>query len=683
MKRLVAIALVIAGCSSGGTAVDLTIDASRLGGVLGAVTQMSVSVDADSHYTRRFDVSKVIAGGQVRVPYRPGVKAGVLVFAATAERADGSIVASGRSMPVMLVAGRSVLASIELGSSGGVDMAQPAQPAQPSGVDAGTIDDGSSSSGGDMAASNRCTSSSQCTTGGGCVDGYCCDKPCNDACHACNLPGLAGVCSPVSAGKMPASGHPTCGPDPVASCMRDGTCDGAGSCRIAPGGTVCGAATCNSGSNVFTAASTCDGNGKCIPGSSITCAPYVCASASACYMSCSGSSTGCVAGQVCNAGSCGLKVDGAQCSGDGECQHGHCVDGVCCNSTCGATCYSCNQQQFLGQCHVTPSGQDPRSSCPAGKNADLNCSPGGCNGAGACTQTSNGTPCQAGSCSGVTEYAAGTCESGACSVPSTGTSCIPYICGATSCLKSCSSPSQCASVYWCVGGSCVDCRPASSSADVFVDPVNGSDDIYHGGGEGGCAYKTIGYALMQTSGRVCPAASGNYASETYPFYLSRTQVIDGDCGRHGVKPKLGTGSNTVIFVKADATNVAIQNCEIFASKSVQNCIFVTPGLGSATVAVSGNNIHDCGSAINGNGNAATAMTIIGNSFSNMTYGLESVGNSTVSNNSFSCSGGGDAIDTCAGTMTGSGNSCSSCGIDCNSCGTGNCYNASFWSKRCP
>ena len=45
----------------------------------------------------------------------------------------------------------------------------------------------------------------------------------------------------------PAAGHPTCGPDAKSTCMRDGTCDGAGACRLWAAGTVCGQSTCDSG----------------------------------------------------------------------------------------------------------------------------------------------------------------------------------------------------------------------------------------------------------------------------------------------------------------------------------------------------------------------------------------------------------------------------------------------------
>jgi hypothetical protein len=50
----------------------------------------------------------------------------------------------------------------------------------------------------------------------------------------------------------------------------------------------------------------------------------------------------CAAGSTCTAGSCGLKPDGAICTVDAECTHAHCADGVCCNSACTGTCYSCN-----------------------------------------------------------------------------------------------------------------------------------------------------------------------------------------------------------------------------------------------------------------------------------------------------------------------------------------------------
>ncbi len=53
-----------------------------------------------------------------------------------------------------------------------------------------------------------------------CVDGVCCDRPCQGPCEACNLPGNVGVCTPHAAGT-----------DPEAECGVC-TCNGASACGV-------------------------------------------------------------------------------------------------------------------------------------------------------------------------------------------------------------------------------------------------------------------------------------------------------------------------------------------------------------------------------------------------------------------------------------------------------------------
>ena len=48
----------------------------------------------------------------------------------------------------------------------------------------------------DLAMATACTRNAECASSF-CVDGVCCDKICNGACQSCNLPNLAGTCSPL------------------------------------------------------------------------------------------------------------------------------------------------------------------------------------------------------------------------------------------------------------------------------------------------------------------------------------------------------------------------------------------------------------------------------------------------------------------------------------------------------
>src|SRR6188768_563691 len=105
-----------------------------------------------------------------------------------------------------------------------------------------------------------CGGAGECVTQN-CVDGVCCDTACDDACHACNLPDNAGTCVPVARGKEPV--HGGCDTQAPTSCGTNGQCDGAGQCQLYDDATVCGAATCDKGSNTFLPEARCDGHGTC------------------------------------------------------------------------------------------------------------------------------------------------------------------------------------------------------------------------------------------------------------------------------------------------------------------------------------------------------------------------------------------------------------------------------------
>jgi hypothetical protein len=87
---------------------------------------------------------------------------------------------------------------------------------------------------------------SDCASGS-CVDGFCCDTACKSLCTACSLAktGAAnGRCAPVRAATDPDN---ECATEAASTCGRDGTCDGAGACRLFADGTLCGTTCCDSG----------------------------------------------------------------------------------------------------------------------------------------------------------------------------------------------------------------------------------------------------------------------------------------------------------------------------------------------------------------------------------------------------------------------------------------------------
>lgn len=82
----------------------------------------------------------------------------------------------------------------------------------------------------------------------------------------------------------------------------------------------------------------------------------------------------CPGADVCSAGAC-KELNGSACSAATECLSGNCIDGVCCNTACGALCQACNIAGSIGTCANVPAGSDPASECAGAVN---------CNGAGAC-----------------------------------------------------------------------------------------------------------------------------------------------------------------------------------------------------------------------------------------------------------------------------------------------------------
>lgn len=289
----------------------------------------------------------------------------------------------------------------------------------------------------------RCQKGSECKSGD-CVDGFCCESACTGPCLACDNPGTEGQCRPVADGQDPDN---ECDEEPAASCGRDGVCDGMGACRRYKMGTVCGPGSCT-GSNE-TAASTCDGNGKCLPGTVMSCLPAVCIDTS-CGMACK-TNMDCQTGFFCDNSTCrAQRAQGAACDNDGQCGTGHCADKVCCATACADKCYTCKATGMVGSCVAVADGNDPRLNCPV-ENIFTCHNAGGCNGRGACRLHVAGTPCSSGTtCVGTTLNAARACDGmGACKA-TTKSDCSPYACnGGTVCWTVCATNAECKPPHVC------------------------------------------------------------------------------------------------------------------------------------------------------------------------------------------------------------------------------------------
>jgi hypothetical protein len=291
-----------------------------------------------------------------------------------------------------------------------------------------------------------CDRAAQCASGF-CAQGVCCRTACPGICMACNLASAPGQCAPVPAGEDPLEG---CAAEAPSSCGLDGTCNGQGACRRYPAGAECAAGSCTAGTEY--AARTCDGNGTCGPGLTSAC-PAGCSGGS-CLSPCN-KAADCQPGFFCNARKCTLKRPAASaCTKAEQCAAGFCVDGVCCTSACGESCFACNVGASAGTCTPVPSGQDPRTQCPA--EAAASCGrAGGCNGAGACRLYAATTPCGSASCNGSIASPAAACDGlGVCRSSGSARDCSPYTCGAGACASSCVDSTTCASGFTCQNNVC-------------------------------------------------------------------------------------------------------------------------------------------------------------------------------------------------------------------------------------
>jgi hypothetical protein len=285
-----------------------------------------------------------------------------------------------------------------------------------------------------------CSDDGQCMSGV-CADGVCCAGPCTGTCRSCAVPGWQGTCTFVPEGVK----HPGCANQGPETCGFDGTCNGRGACRKQPAGTRCAAGRC-SGSSII-AAGACDGDGNCLMGPRVTCAPFSCDGSSEvphCFDRCT-TSDDCVSGRECLGGSCGTKLNGASCSGAADCTSGFCVDGVCCESKCDGACLSCALPGAVGSCRFIADGvPDPRNVCH--DQGPVSCGlTGACNGSGDCARYPIGTVCQPASCStAVLLQSASRCDGLGNCQPGGQLTCAPFACASGACNGSCNGNADCA-----------------------------------------------------------------------------------------------------------------------------------------------------------------------------------------------------------------------------------------------
>ena len=354
-----------------------------------------------------------------------------------------------------------------------------------------------------------CTAGSECATGF-CIDGVCCESACSAQCAACDVPGNVGRCRPArgaphgartACSAAPSECGPLCDGSDTAAChprstgapcggatcalgkeSHASTCDGAGACKDSPtscGAYACGATTCKT---------TCARSSDCADG--YACSGSACVSLPGKGSDCSGTGAcgpglSCVSGVCCGSASCGgdsvcplgvgdcVKVDGAKCTLDADCQHGHCVDGFCCNDKCDGACGACDVTGQEGKCIAVAGKPHGARACPSDvKNP---CSASFCNGADKSTCASypgSELACRASTCVDGKSTSSAFCDAKGTCPDAVTSECGVYRCNAdgTACRTRCTAASDCATSAWCKDGRCQPlagtCTPDGTAVQV-------------------------------------------------------------------------------------------------------------------------------------------------------------------------------------------------------------------------
>lgn len=263
-----------------------------------------------------------------------------------------------------------------------------------------------------------------------------------------------GTCAPALAASDP---HNDCSTSEAKTCGQNGFCDGMGACSKYDASTVCSDPSCTAGQK--TPAGLCDGSGACVVGPTESCGNGC--DGTVCSGQCE-DDLSCAQNAYCDPAAgdqCVPKIaNGGSCSAANQCDNGHCVDGVCCDSACNGTCQACSASAkgtgADGVCGDVVAGTDPHGSCAA-QSPDTCGTTGMCNGAGACAKFPAGTACGPQVCSsGV--VSGGRCTGSGTCAKTTPDYCEPYKCGPTSCKTSCTSSTDCEIGYVCKLSKCVE-----------------------------------------------------------------------------------------------------------------------------------------------------------------------------------------------------------------------------------
>jgi hypothetical protein len=163
---------------------------------------------------------------------------------------------------------------------------------------------------------------------------------------------------------------------------------------------------------------------------------------------------------------------GLPCRAATDCASGFCVDGVCCESTCGGSCEACGEAAMPGKC-VAVTGA-PRGTRPACAGTGTLCG-GSCDGKSraTCTYALTTQQCRTPSCATNTATLAANCDGkGACPAAQT-VSCGANVCAGPICAGGCSDAQPCAASSYCAGGVCMPKKTNGQTCSAAGDCASG------------------------------------------------------------------------------------------------------------------------------------------------------------------------------------------------------------------
>jgi hypothetical protein len=311
---------------------------------------------------------------------------------------------------------------------------------------------------------DACVAGSECASGQ-CVDGHCCDAV-GDACSAC---GAALACV-----------------DERCAGSSCGTCETCGGAE-APG--LCTSVRARSPEGQDDP-DTCGGAHTCDTG-----------------------------------GDCKIKRGGF-CERADECLTGHCVDGVCCRTSCSGQCEACNLPGTEGTCAAregSPVGERP----PCSVLADSACGRASCDGnvrASCARLPREDSACGVSRCEQGSFVPEPRCDGHGACVPSPPSSCSQYVCTVAGCLSSCATDDECIKGAHCERrerdgdavskgrGICVGLARCDEATNVAVAPdgTRTSCGLGRCAGEGTCLTRCLSVRDC-IEGAVCSEAGSCFA----------------------------------------------------------------------------------------------------------------------------------------------------------------------------